>query len=137
MAGGKSTVGLSLVDRNENDQALSVNGEVKSGFVFTWSGISFIPVLEQNQAVDMSQIKSINFDLKASESTAKFSILIFEKGSFQPKEVKLNLSKSWQKYQVDFSGFSNTDLTEIVNISFVVTQKLGEFEFMIDNIEMK
>lgn len=137
MAGGKSTVSLSLVERNENDQVLRVKGEVKSGFVFTWSGISFIPVLEQNQAVDMSQIKSLNFDVKAAENTTEFSILLFEKGSFQPKEVKLELSNSWQGYQVYLADFINTELTEISNISFVVTQKLGEFEFLIDNIEIK
>jgi imidazolonepropionase-like amidohydrolase len=137
MAGGKSTVDLSLVDRNENNQALMVKGEVKSGFVFAWSGISFIPALDQSQAVDMSQIKSLNFDLKAAINTAELSILLFEKGNFQPKEVKLELSNSWQSYQIYLADFINAELTEISNISFVVNQKLGKFEFLIDNIEIK
>ncbi|MFK8013550.1 MAG: hypothetical protein AB8B80_16045 [Marinicellaceae bacterium] len=65
MAGGKSIVKLSQVVRSDTNKALNVKGEVISGFMFPWSGISFIPVLEQNQAINMSQITSLNFDAKA------------------------------------------------------------------------
>lgn len=137
MAGGQSVVAVSDISRDDKDRALAVKGEVKSGFIFPWSGISFIPVNKQNQAVNISQVKSLSFDVKAAENTTEFSVLLFEKGSFQPKEKKIALSTTWQNYQMNLADFSNTDLTEISNISFVVTQKLGEFEFMIDNIEFK
>lgn len=137
MAGGQSIVDVSLVNRSDKDQALVVKGEVKSGFMFPWSGISFIPVQQQNQAINMTQVKRLKFAAKANKSTNEFSILLFEKGSFQPKEMKFNLSNNWKKYSINLNDFKNTDLTEISNISFVVTQKLGEFEFMIDNIEFE
>lgn len=67
----------------------------------------------------------------------EISILLFEKGSLQPKEIKVPFNNQWQNYQIILSDLRNADLSEISNISFVVSQTLGEFEFIIDNIEFK
>ncbi len=138
MAGGNSKVELSQRKHDDSDNSyLNVKGEILKGFMYRWSGFSFIPAKDQTKAVNLSQLKHIVFDAKSNSDNQELAIFLFNKGSYQPDLQVLNLTTEWQSHVVDLSKFPVADLTEITNISFVVSQQLGEFEFMIDNIELK
>lgn len=149
LAGGKSEVALSLLTRNSNllnnqsvnssspNQYLQVKGEIKAGFMFPWSGITYLPGPSQQQGVDLSNINFITFEAKAETDTKHFSVLLFQQGSFQPDEKIVELSHSWKTYKITLEDFANTDLSNIVNISIVVTKKRGPFEFMIDDLRFE
>ncbi|MCX7553997.1 amidohydrolase family protein [Marinicella sp. S1101] len=138
MAGGKSTVELNQKSHeNSEDSYLHVKGEILKGFMYRWSGFSYMLSQDPTQAVNFSQIKQLTFDAKSIDAKQELALLLFEKGSFQPVTHMIKLSKEWQNHVVELSQFKAADLTEVSNISFVISQELGEYEFMIDNIELK
>ncbi len=149
-AGGKSIVTLSRrikqtqPDNNQpinnplknssSNQYLHVKGEIKRGFMFPWGGVAYLPGESMQQGVDLSEIKSLVFDAKAGADTVSFSVLLFQQGSFQPDEKIVKLSNRWQTYRMPLRDFTHSDLSNITNISIVVTKKEGPFEFMLDNL---
>lgn len=138
MAGGNSVVELTQVAHKENsDHYLNVKGEIIKGFMYRWSGFSFIPANDPMQAVNLSEVNQLVFDAKSTKADQPLALLLFEKGSFQPKTQVVDLTTEWQNYAVDLSNFKAADLNNVSNISFVISQLLGKFEFMIDNIELK
>lgn len=141
ITGGQSVVQLTLVNSDEkidsNNQHLQVSGEVKQGFMFPWSGFAYLLGKDMQSGVDLSGLESITFKAKSSSQTSKLSVLLFQTGSFRPVQRDIELSNTWQTYRVNFSELSNLDLTDMANISFVRSQVIGEFEFMIDDIRFE
>ncbi len=105
--------------------------------MFPWGGISYLPGLSQQQGVDLRKITSLSFEAKAGKDTGRFSVLLFQSGSFQPAEKIVELSSVWKTYRISLQDFSNVDLSNIANISIVVTKTRGPFEFMIDNLKFE
>lgn len=152
-AGGKSEVTLTqrsrkhtlnkgqsverLQEDSSPDQYLHAKGEIKAGFMFPWGGFAFLPGQSMQHGVDLSNINSMIFDARAGADTEHFSVLLFQQGSFQPAEKIIKLSHQWKSYKIGLKEFANTDLSNIVNISIVVTKKRGPFEFMIDNLKFE
>jgi len=135
-AGGKSVVELALIkdSRTPSDQYLKVIGEVKQGFMFPWSGFSYLLGKDPQSGVDLSNISAIRFKAKGGSKTTQLSVLIFQSGSMHPLQEDLILTQDWQDFKVELAQFKNLDLTDVANISIVRTQKTGQFEFMIDNL---
>lgn len=138
-AGGKSVVELSLIKNSQNldNQFLKVRGDVKSGFMFPWSGFSYLLGENQQMGVDLSRVKSLRFKAKGSPNTKKLSVLLFQTGSFRPIQKDMDLSDSWQEYELVLSEVNNLDTSDIANISIVRSQAIGEFEFFIDELRFE
>lgn len=135
LAGGKSLVNLSLKESTDFiGKYLHVNGELKTGFMVLWGGISFIPGQSQLKGVDLSQLKTLKFAAKGGIQTKELTVMLFQSGSFIPSEVQIDISSQWKGYAVKLSDFKNVDLTDIVNVSIVRKSTLGKFEFMLDNL---
>jgi len=146
VTGGKSEVKLTLLNEAGFDElthlasrnkVLHVSGEIKSGFIFPWSGVSYALSNESQPSSDLSRLKFVSFRAKGSTETNNLYVLIFEKGSFKPVQQQLVLTREWQTFQVNLKAFNNVDLTEISNISLVKSQSLGKFEFMIDDLSFE
>ena len=134
-AGGNSIVKLSLKDRmGDKDKYLHAKGELKNGFMYKWGGLSFIPGKDMQNGVNLTKIKSLTFEAKAGHNTETVSIQLFQSGSYQPSEIKIKLDQQWKTFDINLGDFKNIDMTDIVNISFSVTSKLGPYEFMLDNL---
>jgi len=135
-AGGDSIVQLTGLTRNKGDGYLQVHGEVKAGLMFPWSGITFLLSESMQQGVDISNLESISFDAKSNTESQIVSVLIFQQYSFQPLEQTLLLTKDWQNYVIDIKKYGSIDLSNIVNISIVASEKRGDFEFSLDNLSL-
>ncbi len=135
-AGGKSLVELTLVKDPENNdnQFLKVSGEVKSGFMFPWSGFSYLLGKTQQSGADLSQIRSLRFKAKGDPKTQKISVLLFQTGSFRPIQHDFVLTDSWREFELELSKVKNLDTSDITNISIVRAQAIGQFEFYIDEL---
>jgi len=136
IVGGNSIVSLKQLDRSESDAYIHVKGEIKKGFMFPWSGFAFLPGESMQQGVNFSNIESISFDAKTGTDFQVISVLIFQQGSFQPYEKKVELTSEWKNYQVNIKDFGQLDLENIVNLSIVVNKKQGPFEFSLDNLKL-
>ncbi len=140
-AGGKSTGSTKLLTKEGDDQFLQIQGELKKGFIFPWSGIAYLPTQSMNKAADFSQIKSISFSAKTNTAKTNseplvLSVLVFQQGSFQPFERTIELTNEWQSYDVKLKSFGQVDWSNIVNISIVNNKALGKFNFSIDNLKL-
>ncbi|MCF6193749.1 MAG: hypothetical protein L3J46_05380 [Kangiellaceae bacterium] len=105
--------------------------------MFPWSGLSFLPGESMQQGVDFSELGSITFDAKTTTDSQIISVLIFQQGSFQPFEQKVELNKFWKNYRVELASFAPLDLENVVNVSIVVNNKQGPFEFDLDNLKLE
>lgn len=137
MAGGKSIVDIQHKEKSSGDRFLKVSGEVKSGFMFPWSGLAFLPGESMQKGVDFSDIAFISFDAKASTKKQIVSVLVFQSGSFLPFEQKIQLSKTWQGYKIPLNEFGDVDLSDIVNLSIVISKEVGTFDFSLDNLKLE
>ncbi|VAW48274.1 hypothetical protein MNBD_GAMMA03-1265 [hydrothermal vent metagenome] len=136
--GGKSRVSLALNERNtDGNNYLHVSGEIIKGFMFRWSGISYVLGEGYQSGVDLSQVKSLSFEAKAGDNVDSITVMLFQTGNFRPVEKTLKLSKQWQTYKVELLDFKTIDLKQVSNISIVMSNTLGEFEFMLDNLAFK
>ena len=136
-ASGNSIVALTLVGKKgANDRYLNIKGEIKTGFIFPWSGVAFVPGKSYRQGANLTQIKSLNFDAKGSRVNQQISVMLFQQGSSLPATQVVNLSKNWQNIVIDLNKF-NVDLSQVSNISLVVNGRKGAFEFMLDNLSFR
>ncbi len=137
-AGGNSEVKLFHDTKAATqNRYLRAKGTLKKGFMFPWGGVAYLPSIDQQHSVDLTDLESISFDARGGEDTKYFSVLLFEKGSFQPRDIAVNITNDWTNYRVALEDFKNIDLSNISNISIVVTNKIGDFEFMIDNLRFE
>jgi len=136
-AGGKSVVTLSHHSRDEGEQRyLRVVGEIKAGYSYPWSGIAYLPSGNYQKGVNLSQAHSLEFDAKTSQNTTTLSVLLFEQDNFIPFERTVKLTVQWARHRIKLSDFTNIDRSKISNISLVITETKGNFEFMINNITL-
>lgn len=140
-AGGKSVVNLALIEDNysttSGNKYLHVSGEIKTGFIFPWSGFAYLLGKDLQNGADLSALSAITFRAKGGPQTNKISVLLFEPGSYRPVQKDVQLTREWQTYRIEFATLNDLDLGNVANISFVRTQVIGEFEFMIDDLQFK
>ncbi len=130
--GGHSTVSVLL---NQSEGILNVSGEVKKGFTYPWAGVQFFTTKKPGQAMDLSQLQTLEFRAKGNIST--LYVMLFQKGSYQPVVQSITLSKDWQTHSVKLSGFTNADLANVTALTWVASQTLQTFEFAIDDIALR
>lgn len=137
--GGNSEVTLDYVEREKNSEnfAMLVRGEVKSGSTYLWSGIGYLPGKSMTEGANLSDIKRLLFEAKGSDNFSELTVMLFQQGSQMPAMRKIYLNEKWQQFQINFDDLSNVDFRRISNISLVATGRLGTFEFSIDNLEFQ
>ncbi|MBV1910550.1 MAG: amidohydrolase family protein [Kangiellaceae bacterium] len=148
-AGGKSVVKVKLSAMSERglidtssssassaaaNQYLHVSGETRKGFMFPWAGIGYLLGKNMQNGVDLSAIKAIRFKAKAGAQTNKLSVLLFQSGNMQPIQKEFKLTTEWQTYRLELNKLNRFNLSDVSNISFVKSQSLGPFEFMLDDL---
>jgi imidazolonepropionase-like amidohydrolase len=141
-AGGKSTVAISLKDKIGSGQAatnhyLHISGELRSGFMFPWSGVAYMLGESMQQGVELTDVKYLVLDAKGGSQTEQISVLLFQAGSLSPIQVDVKISSQWKNYRIDLDEISNLDRKNLTNISIVRAQQLGKFEFMIDSLKFE
>jgi len=137
-AGGNSEVTLSQGKRDDKgNNYLHLSGEIKEGFMFKWSGMSYAIALNFQSGVDLSGVQSINFEAKGGDNTNEISVMLFQTGSFRPITQTIKLSPNWQSYSIKLSDFEGLDTKDVSSMSIAMGNKLGLFEFMLDNLIFK
>ncbi len=149
-AGGNSTVALQLIEvgkeeSSQNNQYLQVKGQLKSGFMFPWSGVNYQLGENRQTGIDLTGLKSITFRAKGATQTNQLSVLLFQPGSFRPIQRNVKLTSDWQLYRVELAELKGLQLSDVNNISFVQTnsptgakdKNKGEFEFMLDDLRFE
>lgn len=132
MAGGASVVTL----KRENG-ALAVNGEIKSGFAFPWSGAMYFPAAQPMQPADLSTRKELVFKARGDGRT--YSVMLFSGVQMQsvPSMKPFVAGKEWAEVRIPLAAFNGADLARVRGLAFTAGQPVGAFALEIDDVELK
>jgi hypothetical protein len=136
--GGKSIASVQAIEGGTNGSkaALKVSGEIVPGANFTWAGALFHPGTEPNEAVNLSNKKSISFWAKGDGKNYAVAVVTETNAAGMPGIQPFVPGPEWKQFFFPLSNFG-TDGHDITGVVFARAQEEGKFEFEIDEVEIK
>lgn len=136
---GASEATIRLVPRGVKNSrgALEVSGKIKAGFAFPWAGAFFGPGNKAMQPVNYSNAKELVFWVKGDGRTYSVMMLSNISAAGAPPSQQFATSKDWKEIRLPLDGFEGLELSSISGFSFNATGSEGEFNFMIDNVDIR
>ncbi len=144
MMQGNSTAVVSLTDSlcsaNQSDNALHVTGEIKAGFPYAWSG-GFLPFsANMDQALDLSGVKSIDFDVAGSPGT--YQLMVFSLNNMQPVQLPFTITNDCQTVSFLTTEHPNIAWNLVTGLAWVADRSrlkpsLASFAFKLDNVVLQ
>jgi hypothetical protein len=141
MIGGKSKASINIVEPGANGSkgALKVSGEIiPGGGQFTWAGAMFAPGSAPMEPVNLSSKKEISFWAKGEGHTDMLIVLTAERSGQNgvPAMIPFAATTEWKQYTFPFTSFQ-TDGSDLMAFLFAAPRPPGNFEFLIDQVEIK
>jgi imidazolonepropionase-like amidohydrolase len=132
MAGGASVANLKRANG-----ALSVSGEIKTGFAFPWSGAMYFPARAAMQPADFASRKELVFKARGDGRT--YSVMLFSGVQMQsmPSIKTFVAAAEWKEVRIALADFAGADLARVRGFAFTAGQPAGTFAFEIDDVEVK
>ena len=134
-AGGKSTVTTAAAPRGEAGNALRIEGEIKEGFAFPWSGVMVLLGAQFNDPVDAGDIRALAFDARG-EGAAYQAMAFAESLGMQPAAVSFEAGEDWDRIEIPLSSFSGLDPSGAWAFFIGGPTDPGAFWIEIDNVEL-
>lgn len=134
-AGGKSTVTTAAAPRGEAGNALRIEGEIKEGFAFPWSGVMFLLGAQFNDPVDAGAIRALAFDARGEGATYQ-AMAFAESLGMQPAAVSFEAGEDWGRVEIPLSSFNGLDPSGAWAFFIGGPTPLGAFWLEIDNVEL-
>ncbi|MES2670465.1 MAG: CIA30 family protein [Pseudomonadota bacterium] len=137
MAGGASvvTLGRGAGGANGSAGALDVNGEIKAGFAFPWSGVMYFPSKVPMQLADLSSRSELVFHARGDGR--RYQLMLFHGSQQMPSMQSFVAGPEWKEIRVPLKDFNGADLARVRGIAFTAGQPQGAFAFRIDRVELK
>jgi beta-glucosidase len=136
--GGASTASMTHVTGGANDSAgaLRVTGEVKEGAPFAWAGVVFAPSPLTGEAANLSSKKEIAFWAKGDGQDYAVTLMSESRSGQMPVFKTITLGPEWKRFSFQMSDFE-TDGHEVRALGIARSQAAGEFQFDLDQVEIK
>lgn len=138
IAGGKSTGTMKVVAGGANSSrwALDVSGDIDGGLPFAWAGIMFTPGPHPFASANLSSKKSLVFWAKGDGKTYR-AMLFTQSGGRIPAQQSFTVGPEWKQFSFPLSSFNGTDGHDVTAILFVGGPQTGEFDFQIDDVQLR
>ncbi len=136
--GGKSHAELQPVEGGADGSkgALKVSGEIVPGAPFAWAGVLFHPGSSPEDAVNLSNKKTLFFWAKGDGKHYAVAVQTESTAGQMPAILPFEAGPEWKQFSFPFSQF-HTDGHDLLGIVFAHAQEPGKFEFEIDEVEIK
>lgn len=134
-AGGKSTVTSAAAPRDEGGAALRIEGEIKEGFPFPWSGVMVLLGSRFNDPVDAGDIRALAFDARGEGATYQ-AMAFAESLGMRPAAVSFAAGEDWNRVEIPLSSFSGLDPSGVWAFFIGGPTDPGAFRLEIDNVEL-
>ena len=136
LAGGKSTVELSLVAATEaRGGALRIQGDNARGYAYPWSGAMVNLGSSMMQPVNLGGIRKLAFDARGEDK--RYRAMAFAESLGQmPAIVEFNASAEWQRVEIPLAGFPGFDPQGAMAFFIGSPGDVGTFWLEIDNVEL-
>jgi len=138
MMGGKSTVGLAVVDAGATgtSKALAVSGEIVPGFAFPWAGAMFFAGDAPMAPANLSTVSQIVFQAKGTPGTYRLMAFAETLGQV-PSGQLFEVEEEWREVTLSVDGFRGADFSGLTALLWTGGPALGAFELVIDEIELR
>ncbi len=134
-AGGKSTVTTATAPGNGGGKALRIEGEIREGAAFPWSGVTVLLGSRFNDPVDASGIAALAFDARGQG--ANFQAMAFaESLGMRPAAASFDAGEDWRRIEIPLSAFGGLDPSGAWAFFIGGPPDLGAFSLEIDNVEL-
>jgi len=137
LAGGKSEVTLSVVDSGDGGHALHLDGDVRKGFAWPWSGMVLVPAGDFQKTVDASAAKALHLRVRGDGHPG--AVMIFA-GPLTPQPqitVPFTSTQDWQDIIVALADHPGVDFSQLRAISVAATAPAGHFAMDIDDVSLR
>ncbi|MEM9303576.1 MAG: CIA30 family protein, partial [Pseudomonadota bacterium] len=126
--GGGSIAELAVVDG-----ALTISGEIRSGFPFPWAGAIWFPGDQPMAPVDFGERETLRFRVRGEPRS--YTVMMFgETMSGIPPSQTFSVTDAWQEIEMPLEGFRVDGV--ISGVSFVAQQPHGAFAFEVDDVRI-
>jgi imidazolonepropionase-like amidohydrolase len=129
--GGASTALLRVAG-----STLQVTGVIAAGAAYPWSGAA-LPVADTPMsATDASALNTLSFRLRG-DGRELLVMLVSGEQSGVPAMQRVRTSSDWQQHSLPLASFQGADLTRLRAVSIAASLPAGEFEFELDEVELR
>ena len=135
IAGGKSTVTSAAAARDDAGHALRIEGEIKEGFPFPWSGVMVLLGSRFNDPVDAGGIRALAFDARGEGATYQ-AMAFGESLGMRPAAAPFGAGEEWGRVEIPLSSFRGLDPSGAWAFFIGGPTDLGPFWLEIDNVEL-
>ena len=135
LAGGKSTVTSAAAPHDEGGSALRIEGEIKEGFAFPWSGVMVLLGSRFNDPVDAGGIRALAFDARG-EGAAYQAMAFAESLGMRPAAAAFEAGEDWRRVEIPLSSFRGLDPSGAWAFFIGGPTEHGAFWLEIDNVEL-
>jgi hypothetical protein len=138
--GGSSTVEVDIVagGSNGSGRVMEINGTVKVGYTFPWSGAIFFPGESPMAPADLSSFRGISFKARADGDVAEggFRIMLFAASlGVRPAERRFTAGPEWSQQQLEFADLK-IDGSDVTGIFIGSGPAQGDFRLLVDDIRL-
>ncbi len=134
-AGGKSTVSTKASAREGGGNALRIEGEIREGFPFPWSGVMVLLGSQFNDPVDAGGIRALAFDVRGEGRTYQ-TMAFGESLGMMPAGASFEAGEEWDRVEIPLSVFGGLDPAGAWAFFIGGPTDLGAFWLEIDNVEL-
>ena len=134
-AGGKSTVTTTAAPRNGGGKALRIEGEIREGFAFPWSGVMVLLGSQLGDPVDAGGIRALAFDARGEGATYQ-AMAFAESLGMRPAAASFDAGEDWSRIEIPLSSFGGLDPSGAWAFFIGGPTGLGAFSLEIDNVEL-
>ncbi|NVJ61570.1 MAG: amidohydrolase family protein [Gammaproteobacteria bacterium] len=139
MINGNSNAEISLSITNCSEQksnGVRVQGSIGRKFPFPWAGAMVSFSEDFNKAYSFIAFQRLKFEVVGNEGD--YRLMIFNKGIQRPSEIAFRITNKCQTVSLELNEHANIDWNNIVGFAWVAGKStIGEFDFILDNIELE
>ncbi len=135
LAGGKSSVTSAATPRDGGGNALRIEGEIKEGFAFPWSGVMVLLGSQWGDPVDAGAIRALAFDARGESETYQ-AMAFAESLGMRPAAASFEAGEDWIRVEIPLSSFGGLDPSGAWGFFIGGPTDHGPFWLEIDNVEL-
>ncbi len=110
--------------------AIRVDGEIKAGFSYPWSGLNYLPGKSMEQGADLSPFSQLRF--AARGTPGRYQLQLFSAGSMLPVVVDFTLSAEWQLITLALHKFAGAELSAVNMLLWSATADASQAPYFLE-----
>ncbi len=139
MLGGQSSAEIEQHSdtQQQANQYLHISGEVKTGSMFPWAGVSTFVSDQPMAPADAGSIQHLRF--RARGMPGEYQLMVFSgsQNNAMPAIQPITLSTDWQQYEFELAAIAGVDLSLLRGFAWTAGNGHSRFEFDLDDVELQ